>query len=81
MDGFTNPFIGPAPAEVSVHGLRNLVVAWVRGIGQQRCSRHNLPRLAITALRNLFGDPCLLQGVQAICAQAFNGGDRFPRGL
>ncbi len=75
MDGFANAFIRAATAEVAVHGLRDLIVAGVRSLGQQCGCGHDLSGLAIAALRDFFVDPSLLKDVQAVGAQAFDGGD------
>jgi len=42
---------------------------------------HDLPGLAVTALRNLLGDPGTLQRMLALRVQTFDGGDLFARGL
>ena len=75
MDGFANSFIGSAAAEVAVHGLRDLVIAGSWCLRQQSRRRHDLSGLAVAALRNFFRNPGLLQNVQSIRTQAFNGGD------
>jgi hypothetical protein len=46
-----------------------------RGHIAQRRRLHDLPGLAVAALRNLLGDPRLLQRVVALGAEAFDGGD------
>src|ERR1035438_3885170 len=78
---FANPFIGPAATEVAVHRLRDLIVRRVRRLRQQRCGGHDLSRLAVAALRNLFRNPGLLQHVQAISSKAFNCEHAFARDL
>jgi hypothetical protein len=42
---------------------------------QQRRGRHNLSRLAISALSDILFDPGALHSVQAICRQALYGSD------
>ncbi len=42
---------------------------------EERHGRHDLAGLAIAALRNLFGNPGLLNGVAAVRREAFDSGD------
>ncbi len=66
MNRLANPFIGPAAAQVAIHRLRDLLIARIRRLRQQSRRRHDLPRLAVAALRNLFRNPRLLQHMQPI---------------
>jgi len=52
--------------------LHDLFARRVRISVKQRGRLHNLPRLAIAALRNLLGNPGLLQGMVAVGRQAFD---------
>src|SRR5579859_2310325 len=81
MDRLPNSFIGAASAEVAVHGLRDLVVGRIRCLRQQRGRRHNLAGLAVSALRDLFGNPRLLQHVQAVGTEAFDRSYALACGL
>ena len=46
---------------------------------QQRRRGHQLPRLAITALRNVKFDPCILKApAEILLAEPLNGRDRNP---
>src|SRR5262249_21329563 len=42
---------------------------------QHRRRRHDLPRLAVAALRNFLGDPGLLKRMAAVYRQTFNSSD------
>ena len=81
MNRLANPFIGPAAAQVAVHGLRDLLIARIRRLRQQSRRRHDLPRLAVAALRNFFGNPRLLQDVQPVRSQSFDGRDALSGNL
>src|ERR1035437_5300584 len=81
MHRFPNPFIGAAAAEIAVHGLCDLLVGRARRFREQRCSGHDLSGLAVATLRDLFGDPSLLQYVQAVGSEALNRSDAFARDL
>src|SRR5258706_14791279 len=81
MNRLANPFIASGGAGVPVHGLRDFLIARIRGFRQHRRRRHNLPGLAISALRNFFGNPCLLQHVQAVRAEPFNRRNTLPGNL
>ena len=70
MDCFANPFVRTAAAQVAVHRLCDLLIGRIRRLRQKSRRCHYLPRLAVAALRNFFGDPCLLQRVQPVRAQA-----------
>src|SRR5258708_13136899 len=69
VDRLANPFIRSAAAQVAVHGLRDLLIARLRSLRQQRPCRQDLPRLSVAALRNLFPNPCPLQHLQPVAAQ------------
>src|SRR5437588_10214059 len=75
MNRLPNPFIGSTAAEVAVHRLSDLVVGRVGRLREQGRGGHDLSRLAVAALWNFFGDPGLLQHVQAIGSEAFDRGD------
>src|SRR5437764_14443464 len=81
MNRLANPLVGSAAAQVAIHRLGNLLIAWMGRLRQQRCCRHDLSSLAIATLRNLFGNPGLLQDMQAVGSQSFNGGNAFPSDL
>ena len=49
----------------------------LRVLLQERHRRHDLPGLAVAALRHVLGEPGLLHGMPAVGRQAFDGGDRL----
>ena len=67
--------IGHAAAEIAVHMRHHFFLGRVGILGKQRRRLHDLPGLAVAALRNLLGDPRLLQRMIALGAEAFDGGD------
>src|SRR5467141_2434370 len=67
-----NPLISTAPADVAGHGGVNVGVGRIRMLRQQRGCGHQLPGLAVAALRHLFGDPGELQRVGRGRRQPFN---------
>src|SRR5438067_1935961 len=77
MDSATNAIVGTTAAEVSGHGLGDFIVGRIRVLGKKRCSGHDLTRLAIATLRNIFCDPSLLKWVRTILRETLNGGDRL----
>ena len=81
MNRLANPFIGSTAAEVAVHRLSDLVVGRVGRLREQGRGGHDLSRLAVAALWNFFGDPGLLQHVQAIGSEAFDRGDALAGDL
>ena len=80
MDCLADARIGSAAADIG-HRFVNLCVAWFARFLNERHGRHNLPRLAISALGNLRIDPSLLDRVErAVGARdALNRGDGFAR--
>ena len=75
MDRAADGLIGPAAADVVAHGFVDIGVGGVGGLRQQRGRRHDLPRLAVAALRDVLLDPGLLDRVAAVGGEAFDGGD------
>lgn len=75
LDGGANALIGSAATDIPSHGAVNVLVGrlWV-GL-QQRDGLHDLPRLAVAALRNVELDPGLLNGVKTVRAYSFDGDD------
>ena len=70
VNGFANPEVRRAPAEVARHRIVNLRIRRILMRLQQRRCRHDLPRLAISALRHLLLDPRLLHRMQPAFARA-----------
>jgi hypothetical protein len=62
LDGSTDARISAAAADIAGHGRINIAVAWIGIACQQARGGHDLPRLAIAALRHLQIDPGLLNG-------------------
>ena len=77
MDGFANLLVGAAAADVAAHGFIDVGIGGVRLFRQQRRSRHDLPGLAVAALRNVDFDPRLLNRMTAVGGKAFDSGHRF----
>src|SRR5829696_1754817 len=70
---------GPATADIG-DGLVDILVGRLRLLLEKCCDRHDHAALAITALRNVVGDPGLLHLVQgAIAGEAFDRGDLLAR--
>ena len=80
-DRAADTIIGTAAANVSRHVLCDFVVRGMRCLCEERRSCHDLSTLAISALRNVFGDPRLLQGMQASFSESLDGLDVLSRGL
>ena len=66
--------IGAAATDVAVHVGDDLIPRRLRILGEQRRRLHDLPGLTVAALRDLLGDPRLLQRVRARRRQAFDRG-------
>src|SRR5215469_13358671 len=77
VDGFPDARVSSAAAKIASHGIVDVSIGWI-GIGSKQGSgAHHLSGLAITTLRNLYLEPCLLHGMRAVCRQAFDG--RYAR--
>src|ERR671924_12 len=74
MDGRPDALVGAAAADVR-HRLVDVRVGRVRLLGEQRRGGHDLPRLAVAALRHVLRDPGPLDRVRAVLGQAFDGRD------
>ena len=62
----------PAPADVPRHGAIDIVIRRLLIARQQSRRLHDLPRLAITALRHIGRHPCLLQRMRTVRAEPFD---------
>src|ERR1700756_2595622 len=74
MDGAAKPFVSSAAANVG----DTSVDIGVRGVGislEERRRGHDLPRLAIAALRHVLGEPSLLDRVFAVRGKPLDGSD------
>ena len=86
MNRMPNALIHSTAAEIAGHSLVDLFVGGTRRLGQQRRRRHDLAALAVSALRNLLGDPGLLHRMRVVDRQSFDrrnflGAHRRDRGL
>ena len=75
MDGFANALVGAAAADVAAHEVVDVGIGGIGFFCEQRDGRHDLSRLAVAALRDVFGNPGLLDGMQAFGGNSFNCGD------
>src|SRR5580700_8667497 len=80
MDGAPNARVGPAAADVSGHGAVDILVGRVGSFFEQRRRAHDLPGLAVAALRYFDLYPRALQGMIPLRREPFDGGDLFSRG-
>src|SRR5262245_41046326 len=66
LDRLTNSRVGAAATEVAAHAGVDLRVAWLGRLGEQRRRRHDLPCLAVAALRHVHVLPRHLHGMPAV---------------
>ena len=78
MNGFADPHISPATADVA-QILVDVLIAGFWKFVQKICGRHDLPGLAIAALRNIVLQPRLLYGMELTVRRGkpFNRRDRL----
>src|SRR5436309_7928238 len=76
MDGGADPLVRAAAADVG-HRRVDVAVGGMRSFREQRRGGHDLPRLAVAALRHVFLDPRALHGVRAVLGEAFDRGHPF----
>src|SRR6266566_3885837 len=76
MDGGADALIGAAATDVGHRGV-DIGVGGMRILREQRRGSHDLPRLAVAALRHVFLDPRALHGVRAVLGEAFDRGHPF----
>ena len=60
LDGCANPDVGRATADIAVHGEIDIAIRRLAIVFKKRNRAHDLPRLAVTALRDIETDSCLL---------------------
>src|ERR671914_3075115 len=65
--------VGAAAADVAVHVAHDLLARRLGRRLQELGRFHDLPRLAVAALRHFLGDPGLLQRMRRVGRQALNG--------
>src|SRR5579859_636013 len=81
VNGLAHLLEGAATADVG-DGFVNVLVGRLRLVLEQRRHRHDHPALAISALRNVVGDPGLLHLVQgAVVGEPLNGRDLLADGF
>src|SRR5882762_11245455 len=73
MDGGADALVGAAATNIG-HRRVDIGVRGMRILREQGRGGHDLPRLAVAALRHVLRDPRLLHGVRAVLGQAFDGG-------
>src|SRR3989441_1417481 len=57
LDRRANPLVGAAAADVAGHGLVDIVIGGLRRLGEQAGGLHDLPALAVAALRDVQAAP------------------------
>src|SRR6476661_7533322 len=67
--------VGCAAAQVAGHGKVDVAVARPLDLLEQSGRRHDLPRLTVSALRHILGDPRRLDRVSLATGQSFDGRD------
>src|SRR5580658_3282356 len=72
LNGFDDLGVSAATADVAVHVLDDLLACRLWILSQEFGRLHDLPRLAVAALRDLMGDPRFLQWMAGIRRQAFD---------
>src|SRR3990172_4377346 len=75
MDRAPDPRVGAATAEVAADGGVDVGIGRARLARQQLRRRHQHPRLAVAALRDLLRDPGLLQRMAPVGREPFDGRD------
>src|SRR6185436_4574620 len=74
MHGGAYALVGAAAADVG-HRRVDVGIGGLLVLGEQRCCRHELPGLAVAALRHVQLRPSLLHRVAGVARQPFDGGD------
>src|SRR6266581_9507611 len=75
MHGPPDPLVRPAAADVAAQRAVDLAVRRPGRPREERGRGHEHARLAVAALRDLLGDPGLLQGMAAILGEPLDRGD------
>src|SRR5207249_6617823 len=73
MNGAPDALIRSTPADVSRHRFVDVFIGGPWFFAQQHGSAHQLSRLAIAALRHVFGNPSALQWMTQIGREALDG--------
>src|SRR5207237_1637827 len=78
LDCRANPLIGAAATDVAGHRLVDIVIGGLRGLGEQAGGLHDLPTLAVAALRDVQAAPRGLDALADRCsADPLDGRDRL----
>src|SRR5258708_16023042 len=72
MDRFADPLIRTAAADISLHGNIDIGIGGLGFAFEQGNSPHDLPRLAVAALRHLLFYPGFLHGFRLPAIDAFD---------
>ena len=75
MNGFTDALVCATAADVAAHGFVNVGVGGVGLFGEHRRGGHDLPGLAVAALRHVFFNPGALHGMAGVGRKALDGRD------
>src|ERR1700758_2744657 len=75
LDGSSDALISAATANVGGHAFVNVFVSGLGLAFQQGNGLHDLPRLAVAALRNIELHPHLLDGMEPVGADILNCAD------
>src|SRR5690554_1848815 len=67
--------IGGTATNISVHGRFDFLIGWTGITFQQRSGIHDLPGLAVAALRHIVLQPRFLYGMIAPIRESLNSGD------
>src|SRR5256714_10765766 len=78
MDGGADALVRATATDVG-HRRVDVGVGGMRRFREQRRGGHDLPRLAVAALRHVFLDPRALHGVRPVLGEAFDRGDALAR--
>src|SRR5882672_5316736 len=73
MNGLSNARVGSATADVAAHRFVNIFIRGFVNLRQQHGCAHDLPGLAVPALRHVQLDPRLLQRMRQIAGQPLDG--------
>jgi hypothetical protein len=80
LDGCADALVGATATDVAGHGSVDVGIAGLFVLLQQGRGAHDLARLAIAALRDVLGDPCILHGLaHCICSDIFDCGNFLAR--
>src|SRR6516165_3836177 len=71
FDGGRNALIAPASADIAAHSIVDLGFQWVLICRKKCCGLHDLPSLAIAALRHVQSAPSLLHRMVAVAIKPF----------